>query len=95
MSILVINPNSTEAITDGLRASLMPIQPVGLELAFFTAPAPAPTGISNFVTAIQTAHICFEALLKAGELDQHDGFLVCCCASHPPFPTPRSHLNVC
>lgn len=79
MSLLVINPNSTEAITDGLRASLTPACPAHLTLAFFTAPAPAPTGISNFVTAIQTAYVCFQALLNDGAFDKHDGFLVCCC----------------
>ena len=99
MSLLVINPNSTEAITDGLRASLLSIQPANVQLAFFTAPPPAPTGISNFVTAIQTAYICFGALLKDGALDKHDGFLVCCCQSHlalpvsAPMPAPAWELT--
>lgn len=91
MSLLIINPNSTEAITDGLRASLLPVQPAGVELRFFTAPPGAPTGISNLVTAVQTAHLCFEALLNQGAFDKYDGFLVCCCKPPPP-PLNVLHL---
>ncbi|BGP13114.1 Protein dcg1 [Rhodosporidiobolus nylandii] len=74
-SLLVINPNSTESITDGLRAALDPYCPAGVELFYFTAPSRAPTGISNFVTGIQTAAICFEELESSGALEEYDGFL--------------------
>lgn len=83
MSILIINPNSSKSITDGLRASLDPIKPARVQLDYFTAPSSAPTGISDFVTAVQTAYICFEQLKVDGAFEKHDGILICCCKLSP------------
>ncbi|KAK4699590.1 hypothetical protein P7C70_g6668, partial [Phenoliferia sp. Uapishka_3] len=93
MSLLIINPNSTIPITDGLRTTLLPHCPPHLTLDFFTAPSPAPTGISNFVTSIQTAYICFEELLKMGAFEKYAGFLVCCFSDHPLQHMIREYLG--
>ncbi|GAA5976706.1 hypothetical protein JCM10908_005602 [Rhodotorula pacifica] len=92
--LLVINPNSTEAITDGLRESLETVQlPDEFVVGYYTAPAHAPTGISNFVTGIQTAASCFEALREEGAFETYDGFLVCCFSDHPLQHMIREHLG--
>ncbi|GAA5905422.1 hypothetical protein JCM6882_003155 [Rhodosporidiobolus microsporus] len=91
--LLIINPNSTESITDGLRAALDPYCPLGVELTYFTGPPHAPTGISNFVTGIQTASICFEELEKKGAFEAYDGFLVCCFTDHALQHMIREHLG--
>lgn len=79
VNLLVINPNSSESITNGLQASLGPLTPPGARLSYFTAPPHAPKAIINTVTAIQTAAFCYEALLESGALSKYDGFLICCC----------------
>ncbi|BGO94138.1 hypothetical protein NBRC10512_006960 [Rhodotorula toruloides] len=91
--LLVINPNSTEGITTGLEESLSPLCPPGFKLDFFTAPSHAPTGISDFVTGIQTAAICFEALSTSGAFERYDGFLVCCFTDHALQHMIREHLG--
>ncbi|GAA5971381.1 hypothetical protein JCM11641_008330 [Rhodosporidiobolus odoratus] len=91
--LLIINPNSTESITDGLRAALDPYCPPGMSLTYFTAPSQAPTGISDFRTGILTAAVCFEELEKSGALVTYDGFLVCCFTDHALQHMIREHLG--
>lgn len=96
--LLVINPNSTESITDGLRDALEPYRPADVHLDYFTGPSHAPTGIRDFRTGVQTAAICFDELEKSGALRRYDGFLVCCCASGSAAPfhgEARSLLMFC
>jgi Asp/Glu/hydantoin racemase len=81
MQLLVINPNSSKSITDGLKESLDAITPPETQLLYFTAPAHAPKAISNVITANQTATACYEALVKSGAIQKYDGFLVSCCKS--------------
>lgn len=80
-SLLVINPNSSQSITDGLRDSLDPITPPGTRLSYFTAPPHAPAAISDVITANQTATACYEVLVESKAVVAYDGFLVSCCAS--------------
>ncbi|GAA6041687.1 hypothetical protein JCM8097_003084 [Rhodosporidiobolus ruineniae] len=91
--LLIINPNSTVSFTEGLKTSFEPYCPPGVELAYFTAPPHAPTGISNLVTGIQTAAICFEELEKTGAFETYDGFLVCCFTDHALQHMIREHLG--
>ena len=80
VALLVINPNSTASVTDGLRAILPP--PPGATLEFYTAPRNAPPAISDATTGVLSAAACFTDLTANGALDKYDGFLVCCCASY-------------
>jgi Asp/Glu/hydantoin racemase len=84
MKLLIINPNSTQDITDGIAESLDPHCPANAELTYFTAPAHAPTAIRDYVTGIQTAAACFDGLVKIQAFEKFDGFLVCCCESFSP-----------
>ncbi|KAL1716112.1 Asp/Glu/hydantoin racemase [Schizophyllum commune] len=80
-SLLVINPNSSKSVTDGLSDTLVP--PPGADLAFYTAPAHAPPSINDATTAALTTSACWEDISVQGLLDKHDGFLVCCFSDHP------------
>ena len=92
-NILVINPNATSSITNGLRDALEPYRAQDVALDYYTAALHAPTGIRDFRTGIMTAAICFDDLEKTGALEKYDGFLVCCCASQPPSPrAPAARL---
>lgn len=81
ISILVINPNSSQSITDGLASSLVP-SVAGLpnvELDFYTGPAHVAAAIVDYSTMASTSVHCYEDLLKSGKLDKYDGYLCCCC----------------
>ncbi|GAA6008722.1 hypothetical protein JCM11491_003411 [Sporobolomyces phaffii] len=93
MKILIINPNSTKDITDGIADALNPRCPPNATLAYFTAPSHAPTAIRDYVTGIQTASACFDELVKVRAFDEFDGFLVCCFSDHPLQHMIREHLG--
>ena len=80
VKILLVNPNSTVAMTEGMRAELDPICPPGVVLSYYTAPNHAPDAINTFVKGVTSAAACCDDLLATGALDAQDGFLVCCCA---------------
>ncbi|KAK9236652.1 Asp/Glu/hydantoin racemase [Lipomyces kononenkoae] len=78
-SILVINPNSSCSVSDGLKEVLEP--PAGFEYDFFTGPSGGPLQIDNITTEITSAANCLPALIPL--LDKYDGFLVACYSDHP------------
>ncbi|KAF9446767.1 hypothetical protein P691DRAFT_803533 [Macrolepiota fuliginosa MF-IS2] len=82
-SLLIINPNSSGSITEGLVRVLTPLTPPGAALTFYTAPNCAPPAIENLTTGVQSAHVCYEDILNQDLLNHHDGFLVCCFSDHP------------
>lgn len=77
--LLVINPNSSQSITAGLRECLEPLKQADVELSYFTAPAQAPIAIVDTITANQTATYCYDELIRSGATGQYDAFLICCC----------------
>ncbi|THH04726.1 hypothetical protein EW145_g5310 [Phellinidium pouzarii] len=91
--LLVINPNSSKSITDGLQESLDPCTPPNTRLSYFTAPSHAPAAISDVITANQTATVCYEALVQTKAIDEYDGFLVCCFSDHPLIHMLREHIS--
>ncbi|KAL5529285.1 hypothetical protein ACEPAG_5270 [Sanghuangporus baumii] len=92
-NLLIINPNSSKSVTDGLRTSLDPFAPPGTCLSYFTAPSPAPTAISDTITANLTATYCYQDLIDRNAFEQYDGFLVCCFSDHPLTHMLREHLT--
>jgi Asp/Glu/hydantoin racemase len=89
ISILVINPNSSQVITDGLEKALSGTNNVvpGVSLSYFTAPSDGPPSINDVVTSVQSAAVSFRGLTTESTgstlLDKHDAFLVCCFSDHP------------
>ncbi|TFK97373.1 Asp/Glu/hydantoin racemase [Pterulicium gracile] len=99
LTLLVINPNSTVAITDGLRTSLQPLCPPDCTLEFITGPPDAPKGISNRTEGVESALKTWEVIKRDGWLEKADGFLVCCFSDHPlahiiseHTPKPSMHI---
>ncbi|TFK40043.1 Asp/Glu/hydantoin racemase [Crucibulum laeve] len=82
-SLLIINPNSTQSVTEGLKEALGPITPPGTTLTFYTAPSNAPPSINDATTGVLTAAACIEDIEAKGLINQFDGFLVCCFSDHP------------
>lgn len=80
-SLLIINPNSSRSITDGLIDALTPLTPLGTKLVFYTAPNTAPSAITDSTTGIQSANSCYNDIITQDLINRHDGFLVCCCKS--------------
>ncbi|KAF8213315.1 WD40-repeat-containing domain protein [Mycena galopus ATCC 62051] len=80
-SILVINPNSSQSVTDGLSSALR--APPEANLTFYTAPADAPPSINNASQGTFSAGICFRDILDKGLIETYDGFVVSCFSEHP------------
>ncbi|KAM0746365.1 hypothetical protein T439DRAFT_319029 [Meredithblackwellia eburnea MCA 4105] len=93
IKILVINPNSSKSITNGLQEALDPVCPPGVELSYYTAPAHAPPSINDFQTATLTAVACYQDILEKKLTESYDGFLVCCFSDHPLQHLLREHLG--
>ncbi|KAF5327630.1 hypothetical protein D9619_004323 [Psilocybe cf. subviscida] len=91
IKLLVINPNSTESMTQGLRDVLMP--PPRTTLDFYTAPTDAPDSIKDATTGILSGAACFTDILRKGLVEQYDGFLVCCFSDHPLTHMLREHTS--
>ena len=81
VSLLIINPNTTQSMTDGLKASLDPLTPPGATLTYWTAPEEygAPPMITDIGTGVASADACIRALKEQRYIEKYDGFLVCCC----------------
>lgn len=77
LTLLIINPNSSRSVTEGLEDVLRP--PPGIKLEYYTAPSSAPDSIMDITTGVLSGATCFEDLRSKGLIDIYDGFLVCCC----------------
>jgi allantoin racemase len=84
IKLLIINPNSSQSITDALKRSLTSASN-SVSLTFFTGPSDAPRGISDDVTARQSTECAMRVLVGhepdgvGPKLESYDGILVCCC----------------
>jgi Asp/Glu/hydantoin racemase len=76
-SILIINPNSSTIVTQGLEDTLR--APPETVLAFYTAPGEAPPSINDATGGTMSATVCFRDIVEKGLIDKYDGFLVSCC----------------
>ncbi|GMK54166.1 hypothetical protein CspeluHIS016_0107520 [Cutaneotrichosporon spelunceum] len=86
--VLVINPNATEAFTEGIRGSVS----ADVELDFYTAPAAhAPASIEGMTDEIHSASACICEL--RAHVDKWDGFVVACFADHPLVHALRELSN--
>ncbi|KAF2825622.1 hydantoin racemase-like protein [Ophiobolus disseminans] len=82
-SILIINPNSTSQMTEGLKPLVDALQFKDTAHEYFTAPS-GPKSINNEDDARESVDHCLPALRQA--LERHDGFLVACYSQHPLVP---------
>ncbi|CBX96678.1 similar to hydantoin racemase [Plenodomus lingam JN3] len=82
-SILIINPNSTESMTNGLKPLVDALQFKDTAHEYFTAPS-GPRSINNEDDAAESVKHCITHLNEAAT--RHDGFLVACYSQHPLVP---------
>ncbi|KAG2732963.1 hypothetical protein G9P44_003953 [Scheffersomyces stipitis] len=80
MKLLVINPNSSEKVTENLSKTVS--SPEGVELVFYTGPESAPREIVPS-TSCASEQAVLPDLVSKGAIEIYDGFLVCCYSEHP------------
>ncbi|KAH7384050.1 Asp/Glu/hydantoin racemase [Phaeosphaeria sp. MPI-PUGE-AT-0046c] len=90
-SILIINPNSTESMTSGLKPLVDALQFKDTAHEYFTAPS-GPKSINNEEDAAESVDHCMPALRES--LGQHDGFLVACYSQHPLVPLLKEQTSI-
>ncbi|OAP62137.1 hypothetical protein AYL99_04340 [Fonsecaea erecta] len=79
--ILIINPNTSQAMTDALVPVVESLGFPAVQYAFFTSPTPGIPSINSPHDAAESARICLPHLLPL--LPHHDAFLVACYSQHP------------
>lgn len=79
-SLLVVNPNRSVQVTEGIQRLLEPLDQQH-EVHYFTGPASAPAEITDSVTSALSLEACWPELEL--EADKHPGILVCCYSKHP------------
>ncbi|KAF2873656.1 hydantoin racemase-like protein [Massariosphaeria phaeospora] len=90
-SILIVNPNSTESMTNGLKPLVDSLQFKDTAHEYFTAPS-GPKSINNEDDAAESVSHCLPGLQAV--LDQHDGYLVACYSHHPLVPLLKEQSAV-
>ncbi|KAF2190233.1 hypothetical protein K469DRAFT_699839 [Zopfia rhizophila CBS 207.26] len=90
-SILVINPNSTESMTDGLRPLVDSLQFQDTTHDFLTAPS-GPKSINDEDDAVESVKHCLPALESL--LVRYNGFLIACYSKHPLVPILKGDLTI-
>ncbi|OSC97343.1 hypothetical protein PYCCODRAFT_1440324 [Trametes coccinea BRFM310] len=90
LKILVINPNSSQSMTDALKPILSDLEHPGLDLRYYTGPAGlSPPSINDSTTSILSAAYCFQELKgrdvvgEESKASAPDGYLVACFSDHP------------
>ncbi|KAK5137429.1 hypothetical protein LTR08_009007 [Meristemomyces frigidus] len=89
-SILIINPNTTQAMTDALRPLVDTLGYEQTRFEYFTAPY-GVASINNEFDAEVSAQACLPALFP--KLRDFDGFLVCCYSQHPLVRLLRMEID--
>ncbi|KZW00576.1 hypothetical protein EXIGLDRAFT_721343 [Exidia glandulosa HHB12029] len=92
--ILVINPNSSQEMTaDVERATSSVRLPPDVQLAFATAPSPAPASINSLADGVLSAAAVFNStvLVNAGHVP--DAIVVACFSPHPLVQMYRETLR--
>ncbi|KAM0749686.1 hypothetical protein T439DRAFT_326564 [Meredithblackwellia eburnea MCA 4105] len=93
MSILVINPNTTASMTDGVKAVIAPLATSTPE--YLTAPS-GPPSINNGEDCHASADSVLAHLLATPALidpSKVSGFLICCYSVHPLVKTLKPHTT--
>ncbi|KAI0596378.1 hypothetical protein F4775DRAFT_317269 [Biscogniauxia sp. FL1348] len=89
--ILVLNPNSSEAMTDGLRPAINDVDlSYSTEIHTYTAPSPSPASINTDADLAKSTTI---VLADLSALSPYDGILIACYSAHPLVPALQSSLS--
>ncbi|EGN91615.1 hypothetical protein SERLA73DRAFT_100280 [Serpula lacrymans var. lacrymans S7.3] len=80
ISVLIVNPNTTEYMTNQLKPIVSSLEYSDTAFTFFTSPS-GPPSINDNETALKSAEHSLPHLKRL--IDTHDGFLVACYSVHP------------
>ncbi|KAF8467362.1 Asp/Glu/hydantoin racemase [Kalaharituber pfeilii] len=89
--ILIVNPNSTAAMTEALKPLIASLNLHNVTVEYFTGPSVAPPSINDPETSDQSAKACLPLLIK--RLEEFDGFLISCYSEHPLVPQLRAEIS--
>ncbi|KDN39434.1 hypothetical protein RSAG8_08840, partial [Rhizoctonia solani AG-8 WAC10335] len=81
--ILVINPNSSQSMTESLVKTFQASPPAHVTLSFFTGPSECPKSIDNEEGCHDSAQACLPLLLPGMHAREYDAYLVACYSEHP------------
>ena len=94
--ILVINPNTSTEMTEGLAGLARDMSAVqggsSVQIELFTA-SKGPASIDNELHAMESARVVIEDLVVSGKLGSYHGFLVACYSVHPLVGFIRGELE--
>lgn len=90
MRILIINPNSSQKVTNDIKSV---ISSDTIDFEFYTAPSSAPAEIDNDDTAKLSESVVLPDLLAGHYLERFDGFLVGCFSNHPLIQSLKKHTS--
>ncbi|EEB05044.2 hydantoin racemase family protein [Schizosaccharomyces japonicus yFS275] len=83
-TILVINPNCTESMTNCMRDTLSKCSPADTVIDYYTCPPEGPASIESVTDAIRSANVVMSNLPEPKELERkYSAFLVACYSDHP------------
>ncbi|KAF4120833.1 Asp/Glu/Hydantoin racemase [Geosmithia morbida] len=84
IKILLIQPNSSQHMTDGCLRSVQGSLPPNVTVYGFTGPETSPSAIEGRVDWVLSASDCFRGLSRLlGSSHDFDAFLVACFSAHP------------
>ncbi|KAI0697418.1 Asp/Glu/hydantoin racemase [Cerioporus squamosus] len=100
VSILVINPNSSESMTKGLEPVLADLVHPNLTIHYHTGPEQAPPSVNDHTTSVLSAAHTFASLLPLLHQDaeqqlehRYHAYLVACFSDHPLVGMLREHTS--
>ncbi|CZT14760.1 uncharacterized protein RCC_12243 [Ramularia collo-cygni] len=95
ISILLVNPNATESMTNSCLSTLTPFLPSDVHVTPFTAPAgDAPTAIESTTDSILASAACFRAILPLQKQHSFDAILVACYSDIPLIKMLREEFTI-
>jgi len=102
-NILIINPNSSQSMTDALKPLLADLKSSRVSLDFYTAPSDAPPSIDDEATSALSTTVMLSALepILLSQLSeptdaphrQYSAYLVACFSPHPLTPLLRTRTT--
>lgn len=90
--ILVINPNTSVEMTEGLARLIQGRWNPIAQIELYTAPK-GPASIDNDKDAMESARCVIDDLVVSGKLAQYEAFLVACYSVHPLVGFIRDELR--
>ncbi|EJF60737.1 hypothetical protein DICSQDRAFT_147718 [Dichomitus squalens LYAD-421 SS1] len=96
VSILIVNPNSSKSMTEGLQPILADLMHPQLVLQYLTGPEQSPPSVNDFTTSVISAAHTFPSLLPLLVPETPgapDAYLVACFSDHPLVGMLREHTH--